>query len=86
MEAALVIAFYVTAAALVIRTRRINLAIASLVLAALLVVALVVQATVSERLGGYAALGFTLAVVMVLLALRFGAWARDDEDIEVDGA
>ncbi len=39
-------------------------------LTALLVGALVLQATISERLGGYAALGLTLAVVMVALSTR----------------
>lgn len=71
-------------AALVIRVRRFNLAVAALVLAALLVVALVVQATVSERLGGYAALGLTLAVVMVALAVRFGAWVGGDDETGAD--
>ena len=70
---------------LVIRVRRFNLAVGALVLTALLVVALVVQATVSERLGGYAALGLTLAVVMVALAVRFGAWAGGDAEAGADG-
>jgi hypothetical protein len=54
-------------------------------LTALLVVALVVQATVSERLGGYAALGLTLAVVMVALAVPLGAWAGSDAEAGIDG-
>ncbi len=70
---------------LIIRVRRFNLAVGALVLTALLVVALVVQATVSERLGGYAALGLTLAVVMVALAVRFGAWAGRDAEAGVNG-
>lgn len=69
----------------VIRVRRFNLAVGALVLTALLVVALVVQATVSERLGGYAALGLTLAVVMVALAVRFRAWAGGDAAAGADG-
>ncbi len=73
-------------AVLVIRVRRFNLGVAALVLTALLVVALVVQTTVSERLGGFAALGLTLAVVMVVIAVRFGAWVGDDNDGGVDGS
>ncbi len=69
---------------LVIRVRRFNLAVTALVLTALLVVALVVQTTVSERLGGFAALGLTLAVVMVVLAVRLGAWVDGDNDVEGD--
>ncbi|MDP8907828.1 MAG: hypothetical protein M3N47_01640 [Chloroflexota bacterium] len=72
-------------AVLIIRVRRFNLAVGALVLTALLVVALVVQATVSERLGGYAALGLTLAVVMVALAVRFGAWAGGDTEARANG-
>lgn len=72
-------------ALLIIRVRRVNLAVGALVLTALLVVALVVQATVSERLGGYAALGLTVAVVMVALAVPVGAWAGGDAEAGIDG-
>jgi hypothetical protein len=74
MEALLILAFYALVALLMIRVRRLNLAIAALVLTVLLVVALVLQATVSNRIGGYAALGLMLATTMVALALRLGAW------------
>lgn len=79
IDAALIIGFYVAVAVLVIRVRRFDLAVTALVLTALLAIALVVQATVSERLGGYAALGLTLTVVLVGLAVRFGAWVGDDD-------
>jgi hypothetical protein len=46
--------------------------VAALVLAGMLMLALIAQATVSSRLGGYAALGLVIAVVM--LGLGSPAW------------
>jgi hypothetical protein len=67
---------------LVIRVRRINLALTALALSAMLVIALLLQATVSDRLGGYAALGLVVMVVMVGIAVQFGAWVGgEDEDV-----
>jgi hypothetical protein len=83
MEAALVIGFYVAVAVLVIRVRRIRLAIAALTLSTMLVLALIAQATVSDAIGGYAALGLVVAVVMVRLAVEFGAWVSGDDDADV---
>ncbi len=72
------IGFYIVAI-LVIRVRRINLAIAALVLSGLLVLALILQATVADKIASYAALGLTVAVVMLGIANHFGAWASGDE-------
>lgn len=67
---------------LVIRVRRINLALTALALSAMLAIALLLQATVSDRLGGYAALGLVVMVVMVGIAVQFGAWVGgEDEDV-----
>lgn len=72
IEAVLVIGFYVAVAVLVVRVRRVNLALTALVLSAMLVIALLLQATVSGRLGGYAAVGLVMMVVMVALAVQLG--------------
>ena len=85
VDATLVIGFYVLVALLVIRARRVTLAAAALVLAGCLAVALIAQATVSSDIGGYAALGLVVAVVMVGLAVQFGAWASEDEDSGAEG-
>jgi len=69
---------------LVIRVRRVNLALTALVLSAMLAIALLLQATVSDRLGGYAALGLVMMVVMVGLAVRLGAWVGGDDPDDVD--
>jgi hypothetical protein len=74
------IGFYVAVAALVIRVRRFNLAVAAIVVTAMLVIALLLQAMVSDQLGGYAALGLVVMVVMVGFAVRFGAWVGGDDD------
>jgi hypothetical protein len=66
-------------AVLVIRVRRVNLALAAVVLTGMLVIALILQATVSDRLGAYAALGLVLMVVMFGLAVQFGAWLGHDQ-------
>jgi len=67
---------------LVIRVRRVNLALTALALSAMLGIALLLQATVSDRLGGYAALGLGVMVVMVGIAFQFGAWVGgEDEDV-----
>lgn len=79
-EAALVVGVYVAVAVLIIRVRRAGLAVAALVLTGMLVLALVTQATISSRIGGYAALGLVVAVVMFGLAVQFGAWTGDDEN------
>jgi len=84
IEALLVIGFYVAVAVLVIRVRRVNLALTALVLSAMLAIALLLQATVSDRLGGYAALGLVMMVVMVGLAVRLGAWVGGDDPDDVD--
>jgi hypothetical protein len=84
MDAALVIGFYVGVALLIIRVRRASLALAALVLTGMLVLALIAEATISSRLGGYAALGLVIAVVMVVLAVRLGAWATQDDEPEVE--
>jgi hypothetical protein len=84
MDAALVIGFYVTVALLIIRVRQVSLALAALVLTGMLVVALIAQATVSSRLGGYAAPGLMIAVVMLGLAVQLAAWARTDDEPEVE--
>jgi peptidoglycan/LPS O-acetylase OafA/YrhL len=84
MDAALVIGFYVLVALLVIRVRRVTLAIAALVLASCLAVALIAQATLSSGVGGHAALGLVIAVVMIGLAVQFGAWASEDEESGVE--
>jgi hypothetical protein len=84
MDAALVIGFYVAMALLIIRVRQVSLAMAALVLTGMLVVALITQATVSSRLGGYAALGLVIAVVMLGLAVQLGAWATADDEPEVE--
>jgi hypothetical protein len=75
-----VIGFYVAVAVLVIRVRRFNLALTAIVLTSMLVIALLLQATVSDRLGAYAALGLGLMVVMVGLAVQFGAWVGGDDE------
>jgi uncharacterized membrane protein YedE/YeeE len=80
MDAVLVIGFYIAVALLMIRVRRASLVLAALVLTGMLVLALIAQATVSSRFGGYAALGLVIAVVMVVLAVQFGAWATDDDE------
>ena len=82
MDAALVIGFYVGVALLIIRVRRVNLALAALLLTAMLVLALIAQATISSRLGGYAALGLAMAVVMVVLSVQLGAWATKGDQPE----
>jgi hypothetical protein len=82
MVTALVIGFYVAVALLTIRMRRASLALAALVLTGMLVLALVAQATISSRVGGYAALGLVIAVVVFALAVQFGAWASEDETPE----
>ena len=79
MGAVLVIGFYVVVALLIIRTRRVSLALVALVLTGMLVLALIAQATISSRVGGYAALGLVVAVVMFGLAVQFGVWTDDDE-------
>jgi hypothetical protein len=84
MDAALVIGFYVLVALLVIRVRRVTLAVAALALAGCLAVALIAQATVASDIGGYAALGLVVAVVMIGLAVQFGAWASDDGESGVE--
>jgi hypothetical protein len=84
MDAALVIGFYVLVALLVIRVRRVTLAVAALVLAGCLAVALIAQATVASAIGGYAALGLVVAVVMIGLAVQFGAWASDEDESGVE--
>jgi peptidoglycan/LPS O-acetylase OafA/YrhL len=86
MDAALVIAFYVLVALLLIRVRRVTMAAAALVLTGCLVVALIAQAIVSSHIAGYAALGLVVAVVMVGLAVQFGAWSSYDEDSSVADA
>lgn len=80
MEVALVIGFYVAVALLIIRVRRVSLALAALVLTGMLVLALIAQATVSSRLGSYAALGLVIAVVMLGLAVQLGGWATADDE------
>jgi hypothetical protein len=82
MDAALVIGFYVAVALLIIRVRQAGLAVAALVLTGMLVLALIAQATVASRLGGYAALGLVIAVVMLGLAVQLGAWATTDDEPE----
>lgn len=84
MDAALIIGFYVAVALLIIRVRRASLALAALVLTGMLVLALIAEATISSGLGGYAALGLVIAVVMVGLAVQFGAWATDDDEPETE--
>jgi hypothetical protein len=84
MDAALVTGFYVGVALLIIRVRRASLALAALVLTGMLVLALIAEATISSRLGGYAALGLVIAVVMVVLAVQLGAWATQDDEPEVE--
>lgn len=84
MDAALVIGFYVAVALLIIRVRQVSLALAALVLTGMLVLALIAQATVSSRLGGYAALGLLVAVVMLGLAVSLGARATAHDDPDVD--
>jgi hypothetical protein len=84
MDAALVIGFYVAMALLIIRVRQVSLAMAALVLTGMLVAALIAQATVSSRLGGYAALGLVIAVVMLGLDVQLGAWATADDEPEVE--
>ena len=84
MDAALVIGFYVAVALFIIRVRRASLALAALVLTGILVLALIAEATISSRLGGYAALGLVIAVVMVGLAVQVGAWATVDDEPEVE--
>jgi hypothetical protein len=79
IEAALVIGFYVAAALLLIRVRRINLALTALVLSGMLIVALILQATVSDKIGGCAAVGLVIAVVMVGLAVQLGVGVTDDD-------
>lgn len=78
------IGFYVAVALLVIRVRRITLALAAILLTAILVLALILEATVSDGVGGYAALGLFAAVVMVVLAVQFGAWVETDDDADPD--
>jgi hypothetical protein len=81
MHAALVIAFYVLVAVLLIRVRRVTLAAAALAMTGCLVVARIAQAIVSSSdVAGYTALGLVVAVVMVGLAVEFGSWSSDDED------
>jgi hypothetical protein len=80
IDAVLMIGFYVAVAVLVIRVRRFNLALTTIVLTTMLVIALLIQATVSDQLGAYAALGLVLMVVMVGLAVHFGAWVGGDDD------
>lgn len=80
IDAVLVIAFYVAVAVLVIRVRRFNLAVTAVALTAMLVIALLLQATVSDQLGAYAALGLLLMVVIVGFAVQFGAWVGGDDD------
>jgi hypothetical protein len=80
VDAALIIGFYVAVALLIIRARRASLALAALVLTGMLVLALIAEATISPGLGGYAALGLVIAVVMVGLAVQFGAWATNDDE------
>ncbi len=82
IEAALVLGFYVAPTVLIIRVRRVNLAVAAMVLTTMLIVALILESTVSEEIGGYAALGLLIAVVMVGLAVQFGAWAGPDDDVD----
>lgn len=65
-----------------IRVRRANLAVAAIVLTAMLMITLILEATVSEGIGGYAALGLVFAVVMVALAVQVGAWAGPDDDAD----
>ncbi|MEA2492432.1 MAG: hypothetical protein QOJ29_343 [Thermoleophilaceae bacterium] len=84
MDAALVIGFCVAVALLIMRVRQVSLALAALVLTGMLVAALIAQATVSSRLGGYAALGLVIAVVMLGLAVQLGAWATVDDEPEVE--
>lgn len=84
MDGALVVGFYVAVALLIIRVRQVSLALAALVSTAMLVLALIVQATVSSRLGGYAALGLVIAVVMLGLAVQLGAWATADDDPDIE--
>ena len=69
MDAVLVIASYVAVGVLVIR-----------VLTAMLLVALVLQATVSDRIGAYAALGLTVTGGHGALAVQFGMWVGADGD------
>jgi len=85
VDAALVIAFYALVVALALKIRRFNLALATLVLTLVLVLALVVQATVSERVGGWAALVLTSGVVMLALAARLAAWTSDSDDEDAEG-
>ena len=85
MDAALIIGFYVAVALLIIRVRRVNLAVAALVLTGMLVLALIAEAAFSSDLTGYAALGLLFAVVMVGLAVQFGAWATHDDGSETEG-
>jgi hypothetical protein len=80
MDAVLVVGFYVAVAVLIIRVRRASLLVGALVLTGMLALALIAEATISSRLGGYAALGLVIAVVMVGLAVQVGAWAREDDE------
>ena len=80
MDAFLIIAFYGLVAVLIIRVRRFHLALAVMALNALLLVALVLEATVSERIGGLAALGALITSVVVALAFRFGGWIGAPKD------
>ncbi|MDQ4125533.1 MAG: hypothetical protein M3134_08040 [Actinomycetota bacterium] len=82
MDAALILGFYIAVAALVIRVRRINLAVAALIFTAMLIVALILQAIVADAVAGYVALGLFLAVVMVGLAVRFGLWSGGDNQLD----
>ena len=68
----------------IIRVRTASLALAALVLTGMLVLALIAEATISSRLGGYAALGLVIAVAMVGLAVQVGAWATEDDEPEVE--
>jgi hypothetical protein len=55
-----------------VRTR--NVALVAIGIAAALVIALILEATAAHRIGGYAALPLTTAVVIFGLATHRGGW------------
>lgn len=67
-----------------LKVRRFNMALAALAVSAMLAVALVLQATVSERIAGWAALLLTTGVVMFGLTVQLGSWLGGG-DAEADG-
>ena len=66
---------------------RFKLTLVTLGLTALLTLALVLQATVSDAVGSWLALGLVSGVLISVAAARFGPWGGDgdaDEDGDVD--